>query len=134
MDLSLLTTLKEKLVNAEEFHEVMTYFFDHFGDDPHLFEFGERVDHSLLEAILQAVGEQLFGHRVEVDRLIMTRLPEYQFVHGGGFLGGKIMTVLYFEDINKGLLAVAWGGRTGETKFVRFTGVTPPDPRKPSLN
>jgi hypothetical protein len=134
MDLSLLATLKDKLIHAEQFNEVMIYFFDHFGDHSDFIALGERVSHELVENILETVAEQLFGQPVPVTHLFLTRLPEHQFVHGGAKLGGKMATVLYFEDICKGLLAVIWSSRTSETKFIRFTGMPLPDKWKRSVN
>src|SRR5438045_7298872 len=116
MDLSRLATLKEKLVHATQFSDVMNYFFDHFGENPDFFAHGERTSHALLEGILETVAEQLFGRRVPIGHLLLTRLPEYDFIHGGASLGGKPATVLYFEDIFKGPLAVVWSVRPSETK------------------
>jgi hypothetical protein len=134
MDLSRLATLKEKLVSASQFNEVMNYFFDHFGDHAEFIALGERASHDLLENILEAVAEQLFGKPVPITHLFLTRLAEHQFIHGGAQLGGKLATVLYFEDICKGLMAVAWSSKTSETKFIRFTGMPLPDQWKRSVN
>jgi hypothetical protein len=122
MDLTLLETLKEKLTCAREFSEVMTYFLDHFGEDPAFIASGERIDHPFLVSILEQIGRQLFGRDVAVGHLVLTRVPEHAFVHGGASLGGKLTTVLYFEDIHKGLLTIAWSLSPPETKYARFTG------------
>jgi hypothetical protein len=134
MDLSLVATLKDKLIHATQFADVMNYFFDHFGDHPEFIALGERVEHPLLEGIMEAVTQQLFGRPAPITHLALTRLPEHGLVHGGAKLGGKLATVLYFEDVCKGLLAVIWSVEPPETKFIRFTGVPAPNPWKRSAN
>jgi hypothetical protein len=134
MDLSLVATLKDKLIHAEQFADIMNYFFDHFGDHPEFLALGERVESPLLEAVLEAVAKQLFGREVPVEHMLLTRLPEHGLIHGGASLGGKPATVLYFEDVCKGLLTVIWSARPPETKFARFSGRAAPDHWKRSVN
>ena len=50
------------------------------------------------------------------------RIAEHQFVHGTIFLDDRLSGMLYFEDINKGMMAVCWSINPPETKYVRFTG------------
>jgi hypothetical protein len=135
MDLTLLATLKDKLATTDRFAAVMEYFFDHFGDDPEFIDQGERADCPFLETILAQVGAQLCGKPVTPADVLLTRLPEHQFVHGRCFLDGKLTTVLYFEDIHLGLLAVVWSFASGDTKLVRFRGRALSGPsREPSPN
>jgi hypothetical protein len=134
MDLALLATLKDKLVHAQNFTQVMEYFFDHFGEDPAFIALGDRAHDPFLEAVLREVGKQLFGGKVAVTDLLLTRLPEHQFLHGGCALNGKLANFLYFEDIHVGLLAVAMAVPVGEVKMVRFTGRRLPPVGEPSQN
>jgi hypothetical protein len=80
------------------------------------------------------VGKQLFGKSVSVTDFLLTRLPEHQFVHGGGTLNGKLANVLYFEDIHIGLLAVVMSATPSDTKMVRFTGQPMPPGWSPLNN
>lgn len=134
MDLSLLATLKETLVHATNLSDVWTYFYDHFGEDPQFIALGQRARHPFLETVLGEVGRQLFGKTVPVDNLLLTELPEHQFVHGGCTLGGRLANVMYFEDIRMGMLAVVVSFTSSETKMVRFTGRPMPVPPTPSQN
>src|SRR5262245_19566334 len=102
MDLALLTTLKDKLVQAKNFTEVWQYFFDQFGEDPAFIALGERTEHPFLEAILVQIGKEMFGHEVDLADVLLTRLPEQEFVHGGLTLDGRLANVIYFEDIQVG--------------------------------
>jgi hypothetical protein len=121
MDLELLTVLKDKLVHATQFTDVINYFFDHFGEDAEFIGLGEATRHAFLESVLAEVGRQMFGNQVAIMDLLLTRLPERHFIHGGGTLNGRVVTVLYFEDVAVGLVAVA-SPSSKETKLARFTG------------
>ena len=134
MELSLLGTLKDKVIHASNFSEIWSYFFDHFGDHPEFIGMGERIDHPLLEAIIGQVAAQLFGRAVPLEDFLLARLPEHQFIHGGGLLEGKLANVLYFEDIQMGALAVVWTISPSETKMARFSGRPMPKGWNPSNN
>ena len=134
MDLSLLATLKDKLIHTNNFSEVLDYFLTHFGMDRDFIAEGEKTESPFLEMIVQEVGKQLFQKPVRVHGLLLSRLPEHQFIHGGGQLNGKMITLLYFEDVQVGLLAVLWSARPSETKMARFSGRTLSGSHKPSAN
>src|SRR5262245_21134653 len=123
MDLSLLETLETKLHEATRFSDVWDYFLTHFGEDEEFMALGERAGDPFLENILAQVGAQLFGRQVVVvENLALIRIPEYDFIHGSARIEGRPTSVMYFENIHKGLLAVIWAPGSGETKLVRFTG------------
>jgi hypothetical protein len=134
MDLALLATLKNKLIHAKNFGQVWEYFFDHFGEDLEFIAQGERARHPFLEAVLTQVGREMFGKPVRLTNLLLTRLPEHQFFHGACSLDGKLANVMYFEDIQVGLIAVAASFAPSETKMARFTGRRMPMPGSPSQN
>jgi hypothetical protein len=122
MDLSLLRTLQEKLHQVKRFSEVWDFFLTNFGRQREFIALGQQASDPFLEGVLQQVGEQLFGRRIQVTDLMLTRIPEYGFLHGTAQIEGKPTSALYFEEIHKGMLAVIWSVRPAETKFVRFTG------------
>src|SRR5205823_3820025 len=110
------------------------YFLTHFGHQPEFIALGERTTHALLEAMLQESVRQLFRDaRLRVDGLVLTRLAEQKFVHGGLFVNGHVGSVVYFEDVHKGLLCLAALG--GQTHYIRFSGrPLPPTSPRPSRN
>jgi hypothetical protein len=137
MNLELLAVLKDKLVHAAKFTDVMNYFFDHFGEDPEFIALGEPTRNAFLEGVLAEVGLQMFGNQVAVMDLLLTRVPGRHFIHGGGALNGRMLTLLYFEDIAVGLVAVVAAAAPADTKLARFTGkplTHPPGLDKPSPN
>jgi hypothetical protein len=134
MDLSLLATLKDKLVNATEFSDVWRYFLDHFGEDPEFIALGDRTRDAFLEAVLDQIGSQMFGKQVALTNFLLARLPDHHFTHGGGLLNGHLANVLYFDDIRTGMVAI-WASITpGETKYARFSGQRQRPGLKPSAN
>jgi hypothetical protein len=121
MDLNLLDSLKEKLVTARDFGRVFDFFLRNFGEKPEFLTLGESVRAPDLEELLRQIGRQMFGGDVPLGDLRMLRLPEQGFIHGGCSLNGRLATVIYFEDIQTGLLAVAASVSPPETKLARFS-------------
>ena len=134
MDLQLLATLKEKRGSTTNFSEVQTYFLDHFGDHPAFIELGEPTTDEFLEQVLAEVVGQLFHMTVTVNDARLVRLPDHKFVHGGFMVQGKVGTLIYFEDVCKGLISVAWSLSPPETKFMRFSGRPLQPGTRPSRN
>jgi hypothetical protein len=122
MDLALLATLKQELLHAQDFKQIWSFFMDNFGEDPAFMKLGERVQDPMLEAIVKQICGQVFGKPVSLGHLLLTRLPEHEFIHGGLVVEGKLGMVLYFEDIQVGLLTVVMAFGTGDNRLVRFTG------------
>ncbi len=134
MNAKKMETLKDKLIVSRELADVMRYFLDHFGEDPKFIALGERIEHPLLLLMLGQVARGVFGHEVEVTDVLLTHLEEHHFIHGTARLGGKLATVLYCEDLCKGLVTVCWSARPPETKYARFTGRPTPEGWREALN
>ena len=49
-------------------------------------------------------------------------------------LNDKMANLIYFDDINSGLMAVIWSLIPPETKFIRFSGRPMPHEYTPSVN
>lgn len=132
MDTIKLHTLKEKLKAAKEFREVITFFFDEIDRQPGFMKLGEVIDHPFLASVITQVGAQCFPGNVIVTGLLLTRLPEHQFIHGGCMVNGQPGTMIYFEDIQLGLFTLAIKDK--ETKFARFSAKPYPQGVVPSAN
>jgi hypothetical protein len=113
---------------------VWRFFLDHFGENPLFIALGEQIHHPFLEAVFAQIGEQILGRKVDLSELILKRVPDHYFVHGGGLLGGSLFNVLYFEDTHAGMMAVAMLDPLDEMKYVRFSGRRLPGLDKPSVN
>ena len=139
MDLSKLDTLKTKLIEGTNFGKIYEYFLDHFGEKLEFFDIGVLTRHPMVEATLAQLSHQLGTGPIDLDRLRLVWIAEHNFLHGSGSFGNKIISVIYFEDIHKGLACLAQYPSTGKTDFMRFRaqpmppGWKPPSV-KPSMN
>jgi hypothetical protein len=132
MDAIKLDTLKEKLRTSKKFSDIINFFFDEIDRQPGFMKLGEVIEHPFLTSVITQVGAQCFSGNVIVTALLLTRLPEQQFIHGGCMINGQPGTMIYFEDIQMGLFTLAIQGK--ETKFARFSGKPYPHGVVPSPN
>lgn len=133
MDLAKLVTLKDLLVNSKNLSELWTYFFDHFGNNPEFLGIGERTRAPLLEGILTQTLKQACKLTIDPEAMILTRVPNSDFIHGGYLGGSKMVNVIYFEELHAGSIVVAAMGDT-KTMMMRFTAQSATKPTKPSMN
>lgn len=134
MDLSRLATLKAKLVQAKEFSDIWTYFLDHFGEDPAFHALGERTRNGFIEAIFDNVAKAMFNGKIEGRDVLLTRLADHLFIHGGGIFGSHLVNVIYFEDIQVGVVIVVKPFSKDPQQYIRFTGPLTPPSNQPSAN
>jgi hypothetical protein len=134
MDLTRLEELKRKLVQDKALPPVWTFFLDHLGQDPAFIRLGEETRHEFVEAALAEVCRQLYPKAEAIVGLILTRLAEQQFLHGGFFVAGRPGGLFYFEDIRMGLITVAELPPSIEVKYCRFSGQPLRPPAPPSVN
>ncbi len=111
--------LKEKTRQAQDFGDPWNYFFDHLGENDAFLASGEPVSHPLLSAVVAQIAQQIFKKTVAPDDALFIRVPGEDFIHGACFVGGRMLTLFYFEDIDLGLLAVNLGSEN--TVLARFT-------------
>ncbi len=131
MDLSRLAELKRMLVEATDFGTVWDYFMTHFGEQRAFIALGKRTRNSMLEAAIEKVAGQVFNRDVLVRDLLLTRLPEERFIHGGFSVRGRFGTVFYFEEIGIGLIAIARVSGINNS-FARFTARPMPRAGEPA--
>jgi hypothetical protein len=124
VDIARLNTLKLQLLQATDFMKVFEYFMTHFGENLQFMAMGKRTRHAVIEAAVAQTFQRLYGQPLPAGQLLLTLLPKQHFVHGGGFYGEKLVNVLYFDDLQMGLLAVATPFGASDIKLARFTGIT----------
>lgn len=135
MDPAKFETLRDLLVNEKDFAKTWEFFLDNFAENAEFIENGKRTESPLLEAVIGQVGQQLTGNAT-IKELLLVSVPGQGLIHGGCIVGTKIANLIYFEDVQSGLIAIPWSIATGETKYARFsTRMLPrPDRGSPSLN
>ena len=135
MDLANLDVLKEKLRNEKELAPVWEYFLSEFGEQPAFASLCEPTQSTFLELVATQISQQLFTKEGKVEALRLMRVPEHKFIHGGCFINGCIAGMLYFEDIELGLLSACEKAPSINVHYARFSGmIRPPASTKPSAN
>lgn len=134
MNLTRLQDLKQKLLHDAELAPVWLFFMNQFVDEPEFISLGEPVSHPFVEAVVEEVGRQLFGAKAAVSNLRLTQIGEQQFIHGGFGMGGHLGGVIYFEDVQMGLVSVAEMPPSIDVKYARFSGQPIRKRSTPSLN
>jgi hypothetical protein len=122
LDLGKLAGLKQLLIDAKDFGDVYGYFMDHFGRSPELVTLGEPYQDALFVAALERIGGALSGGRdARLEQPFLLRIADHRFVHGVFAIGDRMASVLYFEDIERGLLGFGGRDSEGPSQFARFT-------------
>ena len=134
MNLELLEQLKQKLDHEKKLSSVWSFYMDYFAAHREFTDLGEPTDNSLVEAVVIQVGQQLFGGDDTVSDLLLIRIADHQFLHGAFVIGGRMGGVIYFEDKQMGLVAVAERSPSKEVKYSRFSGQFMGSPGQSWLN
>jgi hypothetical protein len=121
VDLKQLDVLKRKLATSSDFMEPWRYFLDCFAEDATFMRLGDRHKGSDLEGVIAAISGKLLSQNVSVDQALLTEIEGHEFVHGVCVVGGKMAGVIFFKDIDMGLLAITMSNRGGEILLSRFS-------------
>ena len=125
MDISLLETLRVKIATENDFAKIFEYFYDHFGEDPAFFEISEpftaKANDLIVQLVAQIGGAVLKTKQIKLDNLRLLRVADYHFVHGGFMLNGAMGTVIYCDDIQKGMVALHKMKKNEPVHFARFS-------------
>jgi hypothetical protein len=126
MKLEKLYQLKEKLQQEKDLSKIWSYYMDEFGDIPEFSDFGEPVQQDSLLAVITQVCQQVFGEPININDILTIYIKEYKFYHAPFMTNNHIGGVIFFEDINTGLIAVTSAG-SKLAKYSRFTGIAKSD-------
>ena len=128
-NLQLLPTLQERLINAQDFSEVMNYFFDHFAENEEFMQLGHPQHSSLVETLIKEAAASALQTKVTIRELRLFRLPKEKFYHGACFINGLIANLFFFEAIMTGMMAISMGNESSEIRFARITGIPVKSPK-----
>jgi hypothetical protein len=134
MDLSKLEELKLKLTTAKDFQTVFEFFLDHFGDHEEFIKLGGPVEDTVLFGSIAGVARQLYGPDTVVLNPVMIAVPGTPFIHGRCVIGGRMANVLYFTDIQVGLVGVFSLNPKVPARYTRFSNRMLPPGAVPSSN
>jgi len=114
-------TLKTMLSTETEFGKVFAYFFDNLGNSREFFDAGKQSKNPNLKMIIEGATGEVFGKDVKVTNITFIRMAKDKFYHGSFFVNGRMATVLYFEELEMGMIAISMGFPAGQMSYIRFT-------------
>ena len=115
-----LKSLKDLLFEGKDFGQIAHYFMDHLGENEDFLNASYRVANERLEAVLTQTLALYLKHPVTMRQLTLLGVPHTTFYHGSFFVDDRLGTIMYFREIDRGLIALAPGRGQAETTFVRF--------------
>jgi hypothetical protein len=114
--------LKQKLIEEKDFSKIWSFYMDHFTDAPMFVEMGKPAQNKQLNAIVLKTCQEMFGKSAKVNSPIVISIAKYNFFHGPLQVGGRMGGMMYFDDIETGMIAVsAQFPPTAEVKYSRFS-------------
>ncbi|MDI1444049.1 hypothetical protein [Polyangium sp. 6x1] len=126
-----MSNVKDKLVQADDFGQVMDAFFEQLGTDLHILTKGVRIDEQPLLGALVPMAEQMAARPLHVKEMKLYRLREHRLSHGMLYFAGWLGVVLLFEDIGMGVLAMSQADLQGPTLYGRFRFLATERPARP---
>jgi hypothetical protein len=121
MDIDRLKELRKKLVIEKDLSEIWEFYMDHFADHEAFTDLGERAENEFLDAVLKKICAQLFRARAKIDDFLLISIADYDFFHGPFMVEGRIGGIIYFEDVNFGLIAVSESTTSDMVQYSRFS-------------
>jgi len=134
MDLSKLETLRDKMVKAKDFSEVVHYFMDHFGENRDFIALGKAGRSHVVETGLVKLLNQALHREVRFVSMMLMATPGTDFSHGSFMADKGFGMFFYFKDNSMGMVAAQFPELNGQTLFARFTAMPLPKGSDPRAN
>ncbi len=115
--------LKVLLQESDDFSEIFDYFFERLADREDFLRMCKRAKNPMLKQILKEAGKSALQDEVKMTKFLLLKFPKYPFFHGAFFLNGQMGSLIFFKDINMGLMSISMLPQSIETKFARFRSV-----------
>lgn len=124
MALNRFQVLKHKTTHEKELANVWLYYMDNFIDDRSFLDLGDRTRNDFLEAVLPQICKKMFTPKDRFSDLLIIEIPEHRFLHGSFLIGGRMGSLIYFKEIQTGILAVP--NRLSEKAEVNYSRFSNP--------
>ncbi len=121
MNLNRLKRLKIKLTTEKEFSNIWLFYVDNFMNKPEFNAAGHPVEKKELHSILKQTCRYMLGREIKIHDFLIFHIPDYQFFHGAFHIDSGLGGIIYYEDIQMGLLALTELCDYGIVKYSRFT-------------
>ena len=115
--------LKDALINSEDFTPIASCFFnlmDELARDPTRNAMGEPIDDPDLTGIVKRLVNQAFPERQGFDISLLCELKTDGLVHGQGTVGGMCFILIFFRDIDTGMVIAITDPRQSIMAYIRF--------------
>ena len=124
MEIERLQELKHKLASEKDFSKIWNFYMDNFADHAEFTDLGEPTNNKYLHTVIPKTCQQMFGNKIKITNFLLIKIAKYKFFHGPFQVDRRIGGVIYFKDINIGLLAVSADfPPTDMVKYSRFSEV-----------
>lgn len=131
MDLQHLNQLKRRLLEGDDYADVLHDFLEVCGNDPSFMELGQPVQDELLMHIICEGASEFLPEPIRLDWVMLIHIAEANFIHGSFLLSGRVANVIYFPDAGVGVFAVILSmGSDPSTRVFKFTAVVCTDPSR----
>lgn len=136
MEIQRLEELKEKLTSENDFSKIWNFYMDNFADHAEFTDLGHPAKDKYLDTVVRKTCQEMFGTKIKITNFLLIKIAKYKFFHGPFQVDGRIGGVIYFKDINVGLLAVSADYPASDmVKYSRFSEVARlSEPKGFSLN
>lgn len=121
MKLSKLVQLKHLLQTATDLRQPSEFFWEELASEPSFMSAGKIGTSVRLQRIIERAASHVLGGEQDAGMLMLLRIPRYSFWHGSCVFDGRISQVMYFDDIEQGLLTILEDPVTGMTRYVRIS-------------
>ena len=131
MEWQRLETLKEKLQTDDDFQAVWQYFFDHLAGEQAFINCGVNATPALLDLIsptIERAVSHIVNQPVTVVESSVSEIPGHHFFHGPMITSAGICLLMYFDDVQAGMMSFTRGLNTGLMHYGRFTTLAVDDP------
>lgn len=112
-------TLRKEFASATDFSAFWNYFLDTWASRPDFLAMGGPAHTDELSAIVKHVGDKVYGRPTNPMGMKLIKIPEAKLAHGACLLEESMACVIYFEDLEMGLVTVTTN--ESKTHYARFT-------------
>ena len=125
--------LQEHLLHPTNYEKAFGYFLDEFGGDVKFAQMS--VPHALpaLTPLLERILAKALSKPTKIQQIHLSALTDHRFYHGAGVADGHALMIIFFAELQKGLMAII-PGPNGAMECARFSVIASEVPVDPSVN
>jgi len=118
-DLEAFDALKREFATTSDFAAFWNGFIERFASQDGFMAMGAPAEVEGMEILICRVTSRMLEQLVEPANTRLIKIAEAGFVHGSCMVDGRLCCVLFFEELEMGLLVLM--SDSGKTQYTRFT-------------